>query len=308
MVHQTVLLQEAIQALQIKPDGIYVDATFGRGGHSRLILSHLSSAGRLIMCDQDEMAINVAKQEFVHEPRVSIIQDNFGHLESHLKTLHIWGKVDGILFDLGVSSPQLDEGERGFSFLREGPLDMRMDQSKGLPLSQQIQSLEKAELIRILREYGEEKFAPKIADAILSHPEPLKTTRELANLIEYTIPKRFHEAHKHPATRTFQALRIWLNDELGMLEQALQFFPELLAVGGQAVFISFHSLEDRLVKERIKKLTNFPEHPRGLPISINEQEAPSMKVSVKMQKPSEEEIAANPRARSAVLRAMERVH
>lgn len=305
MHHQTVLLTEAIDALHIQPNGVYVDATFGRGGHSRLILSRLSTQGHLIVCDQDLAAIEAAQQEWGNDPRVEIIHDNFGNLESHLKKLALWGQVNGILFDLGVSSPQLDEGARGFSFLREGPLDMRMDQTRGHPLSHKIKSLEKAELVRILRVYGEEKFAGKIADSILE--STLNTTKELAELIEKAIPKRFHEMHKHPATRTFQALRIWINEELSSLEKVLLFFPDLLAIGGRASFISFHSLEDRLVKDRMKTLTTMKTYPRGLPVASSEADSPSMQVCIKMQKPSEIEIQQNPRARSAVLRVMERV-
>lgn len=306
MTHQTVLLHEAINALHIKPEGIYVDATFGRGGHARLIVSHLSLDGRLIICDQDMVAIQAAKQEFHSDRRVSIIHDNFGNLESQLKALGLWGKVDGILFDLGVSSPQIDESERGFSFLREGPLDMRMDQTRGLALSEKLKTINVKELTRILREYGEEKFAFKISEAILK--ASLETTKDLASLIEKTIPKRFQDPHKHAATRTFQALRIWLNEELDVLEKALLFFPELLALAGRAVFISFHSLEDRLVKERMKVLCSPKVHARGLPIQSRDEETPPMKICIKMQKPSEQEIHENPRARSAVLRAFERLH
>lgn len=305
MSHETVLLTEAVDALSIQPDGIYVDATFGRGGHSRLILSRLGPQGRLIICDQDLAAIQTAQQEFEQDARVTILHDNFGQLEAHLRSLELWGKISGILFDLGVSSPQLDEAERGFSFMRNGPLDMRMNQTRGAPLSQKIKTLEKAELIRILKVYGEEKFAGKIADAILE--STLSTTKDLAELIEKAIPKRFQELHKHPATRTFQALRIWINEELSALEKVLLLFPEMLAISGRGVFISFHSLEDRLVKDRMKTLTSVKAHARGLPIAVNEEDSPSMQVCIKMQKPGEAEIKINPRARSAVLRVMERV-
>jgi len=305
MSHQTVLLTEAVEALQIKPNGIYVDATFGRGGHSQAILAQLGVAGRLIVCDQDMTAIAEAGALLGHDDRVTTIHDNFGHLDQHLKALGLWGQVDGILFDLGVSSPQLDESERGFSFLRTGPLDMRMDQTRGMPVSEKLKTLDVKELTRILREYGEEKFANKIAVAILA--QDLKTTKELADLIEKTVPKKFQDSHKHPATRTFQALRIWVNEELSVLEAVLQFFPEMLALNGRAVFISFHSLEDRLVKVRMNQLCKPPVLPRGLPIRDCETDSPAMQICIKMQKPSDAEIKENSRARSAVLRVIQRL-
>ncbi len=299
MVHQTVLRTEAIAALSIKQNGIYVDATFGRGGHAALILSHLGPQGKLIVCDQDVSAIEAAKKQWGSDSRVTILHDNFGRLDQHLQDF--WGKIDGILFDLGVSSPQLDEAERGFSFLREGPLDMRMDQSRGSPVSERLKTVSAEELTRILRDYGEEKFAFKISHKILE-AQP-QTTQALANL----IPDYSHDHHKHPATRTFQALRIWINEELASLESVLLFLPDILAIGGRAAFISFHSLEDRQVKERMRLLTSPPYHPRGLPIQADTQDSPSMRICIKMQKPSENEIKQNPRARSAVLRVMERV-
>lgn len=305
MVHRTVLLHEAVDGLNIKPDGIYVDATFGRGGHSALILSQLGLQGKLVVCDQDETAIQIAREKFGKDLRVKIIHDNFGQLEAHLRTLEVWGRVDGMLFDLGVSSPQLDEAERGFSFLKDGPLDMRMDQTRGISVAEKLETIDVKELIAILRDYGEERFATKIAHAILS--ERPQTTKQLADLVSAAIPKKFHEAHKHPATRTFQALRIWVNAELTSLEHALAFFPGVLALGGRAVFISFHSLEDRLVKERMRFLTSPPVYPRGLPIQDAFSDSPPMQICIKMRKPLDKEIQENPRARSAVLRVMERV-
>ncbi len=311
MLHQTVLLHETIEALAVQRDGTYVDATFGRGGHSRLLLSKLSPHGRLIVYDQDTAAIEAAKLEFAEDTRVSILHDNFGNLDAHLKHLDVWGRIDGILFDLGISSPQVDDAERGFSFLREGPLDMRMDQSRGEPLSLRLKTLTPEALMRILRDYGEERFASKLSHTLLkaaaSSPSQLHTTTDLARLIESTIPKKFHEPHKHPATRSFQALRIWINEELSMLEHVLSFFPALLAPGGRAAFISFHSLEDRLVKNRMRLLSSPPYHPRGLPIQKSAEGSPDMRICIKMQKPSSLEIATNPRARSAVLRVMERI-
>ncbi len=304
-MHKTVLLDEAVEGLNIKPDGVYIDATFGRGGHSALIVAELKPEGRLIVCDQDITAIELAKERFCDDARVTVIHDNFGGLGQHLRDLELWGKVDGILFDLGVSSPQLDEAHRGFSFLKDGPLDMRMDQTRGIPLSEKLKTVELKELIRVLRDYGEEKFSPKIAEAIIKKMP--QTTKELADLVSLAIPKKFHEIHKHPATRTFQALRIWLNGELTALERVLQFFPDILKCGGRAVFISFHSLEDRLVKERMRELTSLPSYPRGLPIQHTLADSPPMQICIKMHKPSDVEIQQNPRARSAVLRVMERV-
>lgn len=305
MNHQPVLFNEAVTALQIKPQGIYVDATFGRGGHSRLILSRLDQAGRLIVCDQDQAAVIAAQNLQAEDQRITVIHDNFSHLDTRLKDLGLWGRVDGILFDLGVSSPQLDEAARGFSFLQPGPLDMRMNQTQGLPLSEKIKTLDLKQLAAILHEYGEERFAAKISRAILA--ESLSTTAELADLISRVIPRKFHELHKHPATRTFQALRIWINAELDALERTLLFFPDLLAMEGQAVFISFHSLEDRLVKERIRVLARPPQPVRGLPVPAEKEPLPLVRVTVKMQKPGAAEIAGNPRARSAVLRAFARI-
>lgn len=305
MQHCSVLLNETIAALNVKPQGIYVDATFGRGGHSELLLSHLGAEGSLIVWDQDEAAIAAATKRYAHDARVKIIHANFGELETVLKAMDVWGKVDGLLFDLGISSPQVDEAQRGFSFLRDGPLDMRMDQSRGLPLSAHLQTLTVTALTRILRDYGEERFAPKIAQAILA--APLHTTTALAERIAAAVPKKFHDPHKHPATRSFQALRIFVNDELAMLEKALACLPAILAVGGRVAFISFHSLEDRPVKARMRFLTTPPQHARGIPIRSDEEGSPPMRICIKMQKPGESEIAANPRARSSVLRVMERI-
>ncbi len=309
MTHETVLLTESIDALKIKSNGLYVDATYGRGGHSALLLSKLSLEGRLIVCDQDPRAIEDARTKYHNDARVTVVYCNFRNLPERLKTLELFGHIDGILFDLGVSSPQLDEGERGFSFMRKGPLDMRMNNEAGLPLIEKLKAVDETELTRIIFAYGEERFAKKIAAAILAAValDALHSTQDLADLISKVIPPRLQDKHKNPATRTFQALRLWVNEELESLESILNAFPGLLAPGGRAAFISFHSLEDRLVKARMKVLTELPTLPRGLPVFERERMHPSMEIYIKMQKPSPTETALNPRSRSAVLRVLEKV-
>ena len=285
-----------------------MDATFGRGGHSRELLKALGPSGRLIIFDQDSEAIAYARQYFGQDPRVCICEKNFEALEDSLQQLGII-EVDGILFDLGVSSPQLDAAERGFSFLRSGPLDMRMNNKEGQSCAEVLQNLDVGALTKIIKDYGEERFAGNIARSIVAARslQPLTTTEELASLIAAAIPKRLHEKHKHPATRTFQALRIYLNRELEVLQSTLTVVPKLLALGGRAVFISFHSLEDRLVKQAFHKLCTPPPIPKGLPIKQQEEDLPRFKLYIKMQKASVEEISNNVRARSAVLRVMERL-
>lgn len=307
-LHKSVLLKESIEALNIKPDGIYIDATFGRGGHSATILKGLGPQGRLIVFDQDLEAIKHAQMQLGQDRRVSIIPKNFEYLTTSLHELNI-KKVDGLLFDLGVSSPQLDEAERGFSFLKAGPLDMRMNQNSGQNCTELLEHIDEHELTKILKIYGEERFAKQIAHAIVTQraTAPLITTTDLARLIENTIPKRFQERHKHPATRTFQALRIYLNRELEVLENTLDQVPDLLALHGRAVFISFHSLEDRLVKHKFQALSNPQKLPRGLPIKDEHLQLPHFALYIKMQKADEQETEENPRARSAVLRVVERI-
>lgn len=291
-------------ALNIKPDGVYVDATFGRGGHSREILKALGPDGRLIVLDQDPEAIAYAQAHFGDDQRVLMINKNFEFLrEALLKP------VDGMLFDLGVSSPQLDDGARGFSFLKSGPLDMRMNPTAGQSCAEVLATIDELSLRAIIKEYGEEKFARQIAHAIIKAREvkPITTTEALAQLIEDTIPKRMQEKHKHPATRTFQALRIYVNHELDALNQVLTDFSDLLNLGGRAVFISFHSLEDRLVKQKLQSLTQTKATARHLPIQAKDEDLPRFKLYIKMQKASDEEVAENPRARSATLRVVERI-
>lgn len=307
-MHTSVLLKEAVEALNIKPDGIYIDGTFGRGGHSAAILAKLSSCGRLIVIDKDPEAITVAETKYGNDSRVSILHQGFGTIKAIAEELGMLGKVDGILLDLGVSSPQLDEAERGFSFMRDGPLDMRMDTTRGESVAEFLAHVDEKELADIIWRYGEEKFSRKIARAIVEArtTHPLTTTLELAQLIEKSIPKV--DKFKHPATRTFQALRIYINRELEELEEALAASSQILSPGGRLVVISFHSLEDRIVKQFMQAQTSPPNLPRGLPIRQSEiNSLQKMRWCIKMQRAGENEIAQNVRARSAILRVTEKI-
>ncbi|MDO8954119.1 MAG: 16S rRNA (cytosine(1402)-N(4))-methyltransferase RsmH [Gammaproteobacteria bacterium] len=307
-LHTSVLLKEAVEALIIKPNGIYIDGTFGRGGHSAAILSQLSEQGRLIVIDKDPQAISYAESTYGKDPRVSIVHRGFGELKAIADDLNISGQVDGILLDLGVSSPQLDEAARGFSFMRDGPLDMRMDTSRGQSVAEFLAHAEEKELANIIWRYGEEKFSRKIAYAIVSTRElqPLTTTLELAKLIEKSIPKV--DKFKHPATRSFQALRIYINRELEELEQALAVSHSVLKSSGRLVVISFHSLEDRIVKQFMQAQIIPPSLPRGLPLRQSEiNSLQKMRWCIKMQRADENEIAQNVRSRSAILRVAEKL-
>jgi 16S rRNA (cytosine1402-N4)-methyltransferase len=304
-VHQTVLLREAAAALVTVKDGYYVDGTFGRGGHSREVLSALGAKGRLLALDKDLQAIATAREFKEGEGRFDFEHCSFAQLPHQLHRLGI-DAVDGILLDLGVSSPQLDEPGRGFSFLQDGPLDMRMDNSTGMTAAQWLETVSHGELARVLREYGEERYAGRIAGAILRAREeaPLETTAQLAKVVSEANPK--WEKHKHPATRAFQAIRIRVNEELGDLESFLDQSVDMLRVGGRLVIISFHSLEDRLVKRFIRRMARGDELPPGVPIrdqDLNKKLRPIGKA----QKASVEEVAANPRARSAVMRVAEKI-
>jgi len=302
-LHLPVMLAEALNALSLRPEGLYVDCTFGRGGHSREILRRLGSSGRLLAFDKDRSALdsNEAK-ELLEDPRFQLVHGSFSGLQEQAKRLGLEGKVDGVLMDLGVSSPQLDEPERGFSFMRDGPLDMRMDTSQGLTASEWLDAASENELIRVLQSYGEERFARRIARAILE-ARPITTTRQLAILIEKATPVR--EKHKHPATRSFQAIRIAVNHELDELEQGLSQVLEVLAWGGRLAVISFHSLEDRIVKRFIREQERGKPTASRLPL-LNEHK-PTLKAIGKAIMASELEVERNVRARSAVLRVAERV-
>lgn len=304
--HQTVLLEEAVGALVTRPEGVYVDGTFGRGGHSRLILERLGVEGRLLVVDKDPEAIREAECLASEDARVITQRGSFAGLPDHLRGQD-WEQVDGILLDLGVSSPQLDDPARGFSFMREGPLDMRMDPDAGISASEWLQVTAEQDIARVLWEYGEEKFSRRIAKAIVAARQegPIATTGQLANLISGAVPRK--EKHKHPATRSFQAIRIHLNRELEDLDQALSRVADLLAVGGRLVVISFHSLEDRRVKRFMRDLSQPPRLPKGLPVR-GEQFEPEFRLVGKAVKASDPELAANVRSRSAIMRIMERKH
>ncbi|RUO78537.1 16S rRNA (cytosine(1402)-N(4))-methyltransferase [Pseudidiomarina taiwanensis] len=305
--HVSVLLHESIDALAIKPDGIYLDATFGRGGHSRAILSQLNNNGRLIALDRDPTAI-AAATEFADDSRFQIIHTPFSALAQVLTDLHLHQQLDGILFDLGVSSPQLDDAERGFSFMREGPLDMRMDTTQGETAADFVNHADAEHIAQVLRDYGEERFAWRIAQAIVAQrqQQPYQTTRELAETIAAAVP--FKDKHKHPATRSFQAIRMYVNRELDEITQALKAALTGLKVGGRLVVISFHSLEDRLVKRFIRAASTPAKLPAGIPLRDDQiQSNLSLRKIGKAQKPSSTEIKANPRARSSVLRVAERL-
>ncbi|MEE6075669.1 16S rRNA (cytosine(1402)-N(4))-methyltransferase RsmH [Avibacterium paragallinarum] len=310
--HFTVLLNEAVDGLALKEKGIYIDGTFGRGGHSRLILSRLSQDGRLIAIDRDPRAIAAAAQ--IQDPRFQIEHNSFSAIPEICEKLGLVGKIDGILLDLGVSSPQLDEAERGFSFMKDGPLDMRMDTTQGLSATEWLQQVSEQDLAWVLKTFGEERFAKRIAQAIVNYnknarqngTEPLNRTLQLAELIAQSVP--FKDKHKHPATRSFQAIRIFINSELEELERVLQGALQVLAPQGRLSIISFHSLEDRMVKHFMRKQSKGESLPKGLPLREDQiQRSQTLKTIGKAIMPSEQEIAQNARSRSAVLRIAERV-
>ncbi len=299
------LLNEALESLNIRPAGIYIDATFGRGGHSRAILKQLNAQGRLIAFDQDPEAVAFARKEFAGEPRLTIEHENFNQVADVVERYGLAGKIDGVLMDLGVSSPQLDDAERGFSFLRSGPLDMRMDTAHGETAREWLARVKPADLINVLKKYGEEKFARRIATAIVETREQREITEtgDLAEIISNAIPVK--EKHKHPATRSFQAIRIYINQELQAVEQGLKAAASVLAIGGRLSVISFHSLEDRIVKRFMRDLSSRPKLPPGLPVMDADIEVPYRLVG-KPVTASREELDVNPRARSARLRVLER--
>lgn len=308
MQHRPVMLAEVLEQLAIKEDGIYLDGTFGRGGHSQGILSLLGASGHLLGFDRDVDAVDseIAKA-MLKDKRFTLKHSCFSALESVVAGEGLVGQIDGILLDLGVSSPQLDDPQRGFSFMQNGPLDMRMDSSSDMTAAKWLSKVDEKELVRVLFEYGEERFARRIANAIVETraEKPLTTTRELVKLIEDVIPKR--EKHKHPATRSFQAIRIEVNKELDELKDVLQQSIRVLKQGGRLVVISFHSLEDRIVKQFIRHESGAKYDPGKFPI----KEADIAKgVLVKRGKPLKAdkfEIEQNPRSRSAIMRVAERV-
>ena len=303
--HQPVLLEEVVEALNIRPDGKYLDGTFGRGGHSRAILARLSGKGCLLSLDRDPEAVAAGEELSKEDPRFSIVQGNFADLERYVREWGVEEGLDGILLDIGVSSPQLDDPDRGFSFMRDGPLDMRMNPLQGVSANEWLAEAPERELTRVFWEFGEERHARRIARSIVMsrHKQRLESTDQLARLIENTIGRR--EKNKHPATRCFQAIRIFINDEMSHLATGLATAIRLLRPGGRLVVISFHSLEDRLVKRTIREAVrpgkvrkNVPQHPDLKPV---------LKPVGKIIKPSETELSVNPRARSAVMRVAEKL-
>jgi 16S rRNA (cytosine1402-N4)-methyltransferase len=304
--HDTVLLHEAVEALAVQESGIYVDGTYGRGGHSALILEHLGENGRLIVIDKDTVAITHARQCYANDPRVFVWHGSFRDFPQALVAAGVTGKIQGLLLDLGVSSPQLDDAERGFSFMREGQLDMRMDTSRGMSAAQWLNQATDVEIADVLWRYGEEKFSRQIAREIVSKrsQNPLETTTQLAELVASVIRKR--EPGKHPATRSFQAIRIKVNQELDDVEACLHNVVDCLADGGRLVVISFHSLEDRIVKHYLRDVSTPPALPRGLPV-MPKSVQPPMRLVGKAIRASDAEVQGNVRSRSAIMRTGERV-
>lgn len=302
-VHAAVMAEEAVAALKVRGDGVYVDATFGRGGHSRLILARLGATGRLIAMDRDLEA--VAAAQAIDDPRFSIARAPFSRIGEMLQQSGV-AAVDGVLLDLGVSSPQIDEARRGFSFRGDGPLDMRMDPQHGLSAAQWLQTATEAQVREVIRDYGEERFAKQIAAAIVAARArgPVDTTRKLAALVAEAVPAR--EPRQDPATRTFQALRIHLNQELEELSLVLPQCVALLRAGGRLAVISFHSLEDRIVKRFMRAQSTADALPERLPVRAAELPQPPLRLVGRPQRATADEVARNPRARSAVLRVAER--
>lgn len=301
--HISVLLNEAINALNIKPDGVYVDGTFGRGGHSRAILAKLNNNGRLIVFDKDPQAIEIAQQLAQKDKRVTVIHNGFVAFQAALTALNI-NEIDGALFDLGLSSPQLDNAERGFSFRYDAPLDMRMNNATGQTAAEWLNTADEQEIAQVIRDYGEEKFYRRIAAKIVAS-RPVRTTVDLANICRATITK--HEKGQHPATRTFQGVRIFINGELEELSAVLPQVVGCLKTGGRLAVIAFHSLEDRIVKQFMKQQSTVKPLPKWVIKKDNELEKPPLKIVGKAIRPLDTEVQNNPRARSAVLRVAEKI-
>jgi len=304
--HVPVLLDAVIAGLNLHQDGLYIDATFGRGGHSLAILNQLGPAGRLLAIDRDPQAIDAVTDAMKSDPRFELMQGEFSELKEYANKRNLLGKVDGLLLDLGVSSPQLDEAERGFSFQSDGPLDMRMDPTTGSSAADWLANVKERELRKVLFEFGEERFANRITKAIVAAraSQPIRRTAELARIVSEAVPSR--GLKRHPATKTFQAIRIRINDELQQLEQALRATADLLRPGGRLCVISFHSLEDRRVKRFMREASREAEPFRGLP-QVPEEHRPPFKLVGKMISATDAEIQSNVRARSARLRVAERL-
>lgn len=309
--HVTVLLNEAVENLKVKPDGIYVDCTLGGGGHTRKILSQLNENGRLFSFDQDQTAIEYNQKALdnqLQSGKLTLVKDNFRNIKKRLNELGV-SKIDGAVYDLGVSSPQFDVAQRGFSYKLEAPLDMRMDQSQSLTAKQIVNEWSFNDLVRIFSRYSEEKFAKSIARKIEKQRQlqPIQTTTELVEVIKAGIPARARRTGGHPAKRVFQALRIAVNDELGALETSLEQVLEMLNIDGRVSVITFQSLEDRLVKSMFKEKTSLPDLPQGLPVIPQGMEVDYRLVNRKPILPTKSEIETNHRAHSAKLRVIERI-
>ena len=304
--HKPVLLDEVIEALNIRANGFYIDCTFGRGGHSQAILEKLDSDGRLLAFDKDPSAFASIPDALVSDDRFELVQGSFKMLMQQVTDRDLVGQVDGILFDFGVSSPQLDDPQRGFSFRFDAPLDMRMDTGSGVPVSTWLNEADEKEIADVIYRYGEERASRRIAKAIVQYrvQQPVTTTAELADIILQVLPKKKQDIH--PATKTFQALRIFINRELEDIEDTLPQAVAALKRGGRLAAISFHSLEDRLVKRFIRDASRPPELPVGLPVMPDESLI-TLKQVGKQIRANDDEIKANPRARSAVLRVAEKV-
>ncbi len=302
--HRTVLLTEAVEALKVRGDGVYIDGTFGRGGHAKAVLERLGPEGWLLALDRDPEAAHAAER-FGGDARFLFERQRFGKLADVAERHELWGRVDGLLLDLGVSSPQLDDRRRGFSFLNDGPLDMRMDPDSGRGAAEWLATADEGEITKVLWELGEERYSRRIARAIIERRahEAVTTTGGLARLIAEVAPTR--EPGKHPATRAFQAIRIFVNRELDELRTALAQTPRLLATGGRLVVISFHSLEDRIVKRFMRDQARGAELPPGLPVT-EAQRGSTLRLMGRSQRPGAGEVTANPRARSAIMRVAER--
>lgn len=304
--HDTVLLHEAVEALNVQPAGVYVDGTYGRGGHSALILEKLGEHGRLVVTDKDPAAIEHARQRYRDDPRVFAWHGSFRGFPQALAAAGVETGIQGLLLDLGVSSPQLDDAERGFSFMRAGPLDMRMDASGGESAAEWLARADEREIAEVLWRYGEERFSRQIAREIVKVrlQTPIQTTTQLAELIAKVVRKR--EPGKHPATRSFQAIRIKVNQELDDVEECLHKAVEQLAPSGRLVVISFHSLEDRIVKHYLREVSSPPRLPKGLPVMPAQMAIPPMRLIGKAVRASSAEVQGNVRARSAMMRIGER--
>lgn len=305
-VHQTVLLNEAVVSVLGVRDGIYVDATFGRGGHTRHLLAQLDAGARVIGFDKDPQAIAAGQALAAEDARFSIVHDSFASILDVMTRMGLAGRVDGVLADLGVSSPQLDDADRGFSFMNDGPLDMRMDVTRGQSAAEWIAGVAEDELARVLFEFGEERHSRRIARAIVRvrAESPITRTKQLADIVAEAHPA--WEKHKHPATRSFQAIRIFINNELGDIKQFLRDTLRVLKPGGRLAVISFHSLEDRLVKQFFQKEAKGDDFPPGLPVTVDMLK-PKLKIVGKAIDPSAAEVDANPRSRSARLRVAQKI-